>query len=643
MGSVLTLLKNAINSVKRFNATVSRMRQNIADVRKCSKDIASIIHDLNSISFEVKTAVQECSSALQMKLCEQIYNRLTTEDLEYIHHIVFYMEFVSHIEKMQKVDRGISGGDIACYLLDETKNKIKQYKRAFRDEGRCRLLAEMETFLEINSHYELESISISEENDTLMTFLEDTKDRHDVCNKEENRANGETWISMDLLGKSKEVMNHTLRKQTKKSRKNPLLKLFQRKKKNATEGSANMHYIKTFTSLLKLQQQLSGMVFDHLSRTTYAEIQPVKAFLIKNIINKESLYEIDNNLFTPRMAKVNSKLEKIIKKHDLAEINLKVKINPEINFGEALEILDDATRKVHQARDEVIENTKSTKTLLMTDIEDFGFDMSPRNDHEVHHSEILPFGNTLSFIKEKGSKAIGTNFEDIIKRPYILESIQAGKLIRLADAVADTRELIMHPNQFVQHVFTDEKYEILLYFMRIIDENESHCEGKIPISHDCIGTLIAHLIKHKALQALLGDEQNEDISILKIMPLVDKLNRITIDEKSVVDALFDCLLNKKQSLQLKISDDATWQLINTMLNENLKKLPVAVSSFITEDAFLQKPGEKYSPVSRVKVGDDLRPFMKGLFRAMHTDQGSIGKATHMRTILIRELLLRLLN
>ena len=644
MGSVLTSIKNAIDSVKRFSETNSRIRRNIADIRKCTKDITSIVRDLSSISHEVKTTIKECSSTLQTKLCEQICNRLTTEDIEYIHHIAFYKEFLSHIEKMQRIDRESSSGDIISYLLDETNIEIRKYKKLFRNnEGRFRLLAEMEKFLEINNHYELESFSLSEEDSTLMTSIETTKDTYDICMKDDIDCDEKLWIPMSLLDKSAEGTRNMRQKQSKKGRRSPLLQLCKWKKKNITEGNANARCIKSLTSLLRLQQQLSKMLNDHLIRATFAETPTVRAYIIKQIINGENYFQVNSDVFKPRMAKINAKLEKIIRKHDLTEINLKLKINPEINFREALEILDDAAKRVHTVKDEIIEETKNTKGLLMMDIEAFGIDVQEGGNSGTHPTEMLPFRNTLNLLKVKGSKTVENNIEAILSWTYLVENIQVGKLIRLAEIFADTTEFMNQPTQLIQHICFDGNYENLPFLLHILDKIDSYYQGKNALSTGSTETALSQLRGRRFLQTMLSNTDAEKVSKVIRTILMEKLAQMSLDEKNILDFIFEYLLNERQDLLSSVQETNTRHLISKMLTEKVKTLLIGISRLSYEDVATEKADEMCDQTTFIEIDEDLRLLIKGVVKAIQFKEENFGSASQLRAALIKELLYRALN
>ena len=622
MGSALTFIKNTIGSVKRLNDTISSMRQNIADVRKCSKDLASIVHDINLVSHEVKSAVKECSSVLQTKICERIRDRLTPEDLEYIHHIVFYKKFVSHIEKMHRIDRDISTGNLFYYLLEKTGNDIKQYKKDFfSDNGRLRLLAEMQQFLEINNHYELESFSLSEENDTFMTSLEDTDDANDASKIDDSK---EPWIAMRTLDKGKGVVSNTLRKQIKKRRKSNLTKLCQWRKKNMTEGDANTKCKNSLTGLLRLHEQLSHMLDDHLTRESYAEILPVRAFIIKNIVEGEHLFEIDNGMSTPRMAKINSQLEKIIRKHDLTELNLKLRINTEINFKEALEIIDDAARKVHRAKDTVIENTRETKVLFLKDIDVFEVDVKHGSNYETLSSGMLPFGNTLSLLKDRSSKTIETKIKPVLKISSVIQNIQPENLFGFADTVVDIAEYTIQPKHLIQHVLTNDNYEILLLFLRLLNKYDMSSKGNILASQDALEKIFYQLRKNKTLQTVILDKLNETVIVKQTLATL---------EEGATHLL--PLINKGQDLQSITPYNTTMQFLSTILREKMKILSTSIYRTSVEEESIEADQETRSLISLLDVNKDL---IKGLIRTIRVSQTSLDGTTHLQNLLIESML-----
>ena len=629
MGSALTFIKNAIGSVKRLNDTISSIRQNIANVRKCSKDLASIVHDLNLVSHEVKSAVEECSSVLQAKICERIRDRLTPEDLEYIHHIVFYKEFVSHIEKMSRIDRGTSNGDLFCYLLEKTGNDIKQYKKDFLgDSGRFRLLAEMQQFLEINNRYELESFSLSEENDTFMTSLEDTEDANDASKIDDNRGQEEPWIAMRTLDKGKGAVNNTLRKRIKKSNKNNVMKLCKWRKKNMTEGDANTKCQNSLAGLLRLHQQLSQMLANHLTRSSYAEILPVKAFIIKNIIEGEHLFEIDNDdMSTPRMAKINSQLEKIIRKHDLTELNLKLKINTEINFKEALEIIDDAASKVHRAKDTAIEKTRETKVLFLKDIDAIGVDTKPGSNYETLSSEMLPFGNTLSLLKESSSKTIETSIKPVLKISSVIQNIQVEKIFRFADTVVDTAEYTIQSKQLIQYVLTDDNYETLLLLLRLLNKYDTSSKGSILVSQDVLEKIFHQLRKNKTLQKFIHDKLKE--------AEVVKQTLATFEERAT--HLLP-LINEGQDLQTITPYNTTMHLLSTILQEKMKMLSKSTYRTSTEEESFEDYQEMRSLISLLDANKNFKLLIKGLIRTIRVSQESLDSTTHPQNLLIESML-----
>ena len=651
MGSVLTLISNAIDSVKKFNNTVSSIRQNIVDVRRCSKDIASIVYDLNSMSNEIKSAVRECSSELQKKLCEQICSRLTSEDLENMHHLMFYKEFVTQVEKMQKLDGEIPSGNMLCYLLEETVNEVKQHRKIFHDdEGRFKLLVEIETFLEMSNHYEFDSLSTSEENSTLITFLEESKYKDSFPSKEEMGDSGITWISMELLGKDQDTRKHYKHKsKQQEGKKSPLLKICKWRKKNMIEQNTSGRCIKIFTALLKMQQQLLNILSDHLRREAFDESHSMNASVIKKVLEGEHFFEMDHNTYTPRMAKINSQLERIIKKQDLYNINLKVKINADINFKEALEILDDAARKVDLAKQEVIDKTNNTKVVLMSDIRSFNLEEQHDSDERGHSSEIVPFKNTLSLLKETSSKAIENNIETILKKSHFVDNIEVETLISIAGAFVDEAELIMQPTHLLQHAFLKNNQEILLFFLSMLDDKDTDSKRRIPLSDDSIKKMLSQLRKYPRLLSLLSDKQSDEIvTAKKVFSGVKKVTQAVFDDENLKDIIVESLINEKRFLKsnvakIRIPSDVISNLFGEIVRKKIKTLPKDISRFIDEEAICIG-GAEISNLSFFSNFDkDFILFVKDLVRVTQTGELDLESIKDFQNIITKRILLKLLN
>lgn len=649
MGTILTLIRNAIESVKKFNETVSGMRQNIRDIRKCSKDIASIVYDLKAISHEVKDAVKDCSSELQEKMCEQIYTQLSKEDIENIHHVIFYNEFIKQIERMRKTDGEILNGDILLYLLEETACEVTKHKKELHeDDGRYRLLVEIEKFLEINTHFEEDSIQSSEGKNQMTTIAESTEAGENSTQNEELNQGGETWIQLKTLGvDGNTTVKYQLESQQKeRKRKWNLANICKWRRKNKNDGTVCLKTIKAFSSLLNQYNQLSKMLKDHLSKTSFDENHQVNGQVLKSILQGENMFEIQSETYTPCMAKFNSQLERVIKRHDLTKINIKVKINADINLKEALEILGTAARRVTSARDDIIDNTKTTRTVLITDIKSFYVDEPSYEQKQNECLEMIPFKNTMSLLKEKSSKTLENNLDAIAKRSSLIQSVDMERILRIVDTVFDEAELIIRPSELLQQICSKEDQKILSFIFSSLNNRES--KEKIIISDNVIWDIVSQFSRGSSPQTILSDKGSvENLDSSGLPSLVKKVTGAVINNDNLLDVMFqDCVLESKRIRatmdKLRIPETVVLEFIDRVLRSEIDKLPQNIVKFVTEETF----GGYVKTISNqqsMKSSHSLNVIFEFLDMAIRSKGHEFINANGMKNPALKEIILRVLN
>lgn len=648
MGALLTLMRNTINFVKRFNDTVSGMRQNIANIRKCSKDIAGIVHDLKCISHEVKDAVKNCSSEIQAKMCAAIYDRLPVEDLESIRHVLFYKGFLKRVEKMRKIDGEIATGDLLTYLKEETCTEVRKHRDRFQvGDGQYRLLFEMEKLLELSTNCEFDSVSCSDENSTLMTDLCDTKDEDDALANEQMAKDSEEWVSMDVLGKDKGKQKQYDRERKRNNDwKSFLINICKWRKKNTSDGTSSNKCKRIFCALNTEKNDLSRMITEYLSKSSVAVAPPASGVIIKSIIEGENIYETENYTYSPCMAKINAQLERVIRRHDLTKLNLKVKLNTDVNLKEALEILDSAAKRVNSARDEIIGNTKNTKDVLITDIQSFNINDPLEEKNGRTCLDLMPFKNTLTMLKEKSSKTIENNMETILKKSSLINGTEIENLIRLADVVFDEAELMIRPAKLLQKAFAKEDKHILPVIFSIFSGHEDKKNEKIFHLEDKLENLLRQLTKRHPLTSLeRGEETSRSSESTKMLSTVTKMSDAIINDEDLHDTLIQILLTENQDFgtvldNMMIPDKAVSFFMEKIIKNNGSTLPETVSRVICEEVF---SAMGINSKWELSLDDSLEILCKCIDRAMKGNVLDTQNVKKLQGIVLEKLVLRVLS
>ena len=496
MGSILSSIRNGVQSLRRYNVAVKEMRQNIKQVRICTKNIANIVNDLKIISHEVKETVSGSSEELQKKLCEEISSGLSEKDFEDLHNLAFYEEFVTGVEEMRKIDGGILNGDLFLFLLGNLKLEVIEAKaKSGGNDGRAKLLSALENYLEdcmrIDVDYDSlfdDKALLPEADDKLLSSEADNKEDtgditlsnsdgeiEDLVQEEEEAAMLEhtdvtatedmaaerdlnllskaligtddqdykqEWLEMESIHKNSKILTNVRNStEEKKKQSNHLRKFCLWRQKTLNKVPRKSMNSTKFCELLKSESELRTKLSDHLVASKMNVVLPHNVLYLKRVLAGNSEYVIERQKYAPVMSNVNFVLESIFKHRDFTKLNLrdlKIKIDPDIDFREAVGMVDQAASKMHEVREIVVDDLGHARKALHNDIKSINLDKNLRCTKVSTVRDIVPFKQTFSLLKETSTKKVtALNFQEVVEKLEIGNNFQVRSVINFEDMTVD--------------------------------------------------------------------------------------------------------------------------------------------------------------------------------------------------------------
>ena len=516
---------------------MKEMRQNIKQVRMCTRNIASIVNDLKMISHEVKETVSESSEELQKKLCEEISSGLSKEDFEDLHNLAFYEEFVTGVEEMRKIDGEILNGDLFVFLLGNLKLEVIEAKaKSGGNDGKAKLLAALDNYLEDYMRTDIDFDS-SFEDTTLLPEAKDNVPYSEADNKEETgditlrNSDGEIedlvqegeeaiilehkdiiaieniaterdlnllskaltgkddqdcqqeWLEMESLDKNREVSTN-VRNSTegKKKQSNHLRKICLLRKQTLNKVPTKSMNSRKFCELLKSESELRTKLSDHLVASKRNVVLPCNMLYLKRVLAGKQEYMIERQKYTPVMSKVNFVLESIFKHKDFTKLNLKdlkIKIDPDIDFREAVGMVDQAASKIHEVREMVVDDLGHARRALHADIKSINLDKDVRCTKVSTVRDIVPFKQTFSLLKETSTKKVTAfNLQEVVEKLEIGNSFQVRSVINVEDMTVDEGALKLAILRAVRQGKFSEKSTSLKGLCEVIEGGLSMLDKK---------------------------------------------------------------------------------------------------------------------------------------------------------------------
>ena len=475
MGSMISSIKKGLESILRFKRTVSEMRQNLSDLQHCTRDIVRMVNNLHTISFEVKETVNQCSMEIQRTLCEQIYQQLSDEDVEKLSHIVFYDEFISKLNEMQKIDGMISSGDFLAHLFHDTIARIREYEEHWReDETKFALLVELEKYLDESLRFRIDTFTSFDENTTMESTLDGTyKTVEKSCSADfeeqgDIEVKDEEWIPMNLLENKKSLSCRPKMAKSERGRQRYGVRIWKLKQKQLQNAAKKMKNLEVFCDLLKHQNELHSRLNDHLAKQKGMMLDPVRSVFVRRIIEGGDIFQVENEKYSPCMAKFNAALEKIIKRGDLRNLNLKLNIKYDVNMKELLPVIENATLKIENMKEDIVSNIDNVRTALLVDIK------AMQNDHEADLQDrreslaIIPFQETLNLVKDKSVDKLESNVEEFVIKSGLVEKIRKENLLKFAQIPLSEREMKRMIRKVIQQKASQREIEYAGFFFNLL-------------------------------------------------------------------------------------------------------------------------------------------------------------------------------
>eukprot|EP00112_Aurelia_sp_Birch-Aquarium-sp1_P024811 Seg80.4 transcript_id=Seg80.4/GoldUCD/mRNA.D3Y31 product="hypothetical protein" protein_id=Seg80.4/GoldUCD/D3Y31 len=643
MGLILSSIRNGVHSLRRYNAAVKEMKQNIKQVRMCTKNIASIVNDLKLISNEVKETVSESSEELQKKLCEEISTGLSEEDFEDLHNLVFYEEFVAGIEEMRKIDGGILNGDLFVFLLGNLKlDVIEAQAKSGRKNGEAKLLTALAEYLgdclrndvDFDSSFEDKTLLHEASNEVPLSETDEKHETGDMklnnsCRETKNFAkereeaamledkditgveniatrgdlnlisnaltrrydqdNQHEWLEMESLDKNTNASkNFRNSAEEKKKQSNNLRKLcLWRKKKLNKVQKRNINSTK-FCELLKSEFDLRTKLSDHLVARKINVILPCNILYLKRVLEGKPEFVIEKQKYTPVMSKVNFVLESIFKHKDFTKLNLrdlKIRIDPDIDFKEALGMVEQAASKMHEVREDVVDDIGHARTALHTDIKSINLDNDLRCTNVSTVCEIVPFKQTFSLLKETSAKKVtALNLQQVVDKLEIGNSFQVRSVINFEEMTVDERALKLAILAAIRHGKFSEKSTSLKGLCEVIESGLSMLDKKSQYEQklDSLKTIILTRPEDtlKAILQTCSDWEPIGKIILPTTVIKQKMEQIT--------TLQHATLNK--------------QALDKLLKEN--HLPATMLTAVLDELLNVDSKALYDSLARFMLTDD---------------------------------------
>eukprot|EP00795_Rhopilema_esculentum_P013962 gene13962-4922_t len=476
MGSMISSIKRGLESVSRFKRTVTEMRQNLSDVQHCTRDIVRMVNNLHTISFEVKETVSQCSMEIHRTLCEQIYKQFSDEDIENLSHIVFYDECISKLNEMQKIDGTISSGDFLAHLFYETIARIREYEEHWReDKTKFELLLGLEKYLDESLRFRIDTFTSFDENTTMESNLDSTykaveksysAEFEEQCDIE---VKDEEWIPMNLLENKKSFSYRPkMAKERQQCRQRKGVRIWKLKQKQLQNAAKKMKNLEVFCDLLKHQNELHSRLNDHLAKQKGKMLDPVKSVFIKRIIEGGDIFQVENEKYSPCMAKFNAALEKIIKKGDLRNLNLKLNIKYDVNMKELVPVIENATLKIENMKEDIVSNIDSVRAALLIDIKAMQNDHEPEMPDRRESLAIIPFQETLNLVKDKSADKLESNVEEFVIKSGLAEKIRKENLLKFAQIPLSERETKRMIRKVIQQKASQREIEYAGFFFNLL-------------------------------------------------------------------------------------------------------------------------------------------------------------------------------